>query len=230
MKLSIAGGEDSLRIEVREALIFALAKLIESRSPDTSFHLERVREYSRTLAQYVVESPDFAGKLPDDFVESIYLTSSLHDIGNVCIPDFIIQCPARLTPEQARVMRQHTTLGAEALSVIAAEFPDEGFIRMACDIALYHHERYDGKGYPTGISGANIPLCARIVSLADAYDAMTTPRAYRQPVPHTLARMLIDGGRGKQFDPLVVDAFLASEGEFVAIMEQFGGDTLLMAA
>ena len=156
-----------------------------------------------------------------DFVELIYLTSPLHDIGKVGIPDRILQKAGPLTEDEFEIMKQHAASGGMTLDSALYAHPEAKFLCMARDIARSHHERFDGSGYPHGLAGDAIPLCGRIVALADVYDALTTRRVYKPPVSHRNARRIILAGRGTQFDPDIVEAFLANEARFVAIHRQY---------
>jgi len=215
--LRVKAGERLLGLETRDLLIFALAKLAESRDTDTGAHLERVRTYSRVIAEHLSHLPKYRDQINADFVRLIYLTSPLHDIGKVGIPDSVLLKPGVLTREEFEIMKTHTTRGAETLDAALHEYPAAGFLRMARDIAASHHERYDGTGYPEGLAGENIPLCGRIVALADVYDALTSKRVYKEAFSHDTARQIVIEARGTHFDPDVVDAFLAIEDKFIAI-------------
>jgi putative two-component system response regulator len=217
-------GERVLALESRNVTIFALARLAESRDPETGAHLERIREYSRLIAQHLSRQEKFRDAVDGDFIELIYLTSPLHDIGKVGIPDKVLLKPARLSDREFEVMKQHTLVGAETLDAAVRMHPEAKFLHMARDIALTHHERFDGGGYPYGLAGTQIPLCGRIVALADVYDALTTRRVYKDAYSHEKARSIILEGRGTHFDPDVVDAFLDNEAMFVAIRESFADE------
>ena len=201
-------------LETRHVTIFALARLAESRDPETGQHLERIREYSRILAGQLAAGNEFRGELSPEFVETIYLTSPLHDIGKVGIPDFILLKADSLTAGEFEVMKRHTVIGSDTLGAAAAQYPGVEYLRMATEIAGFHHERFNGTGYPEGLAGHRIPLCARIVGLADVYDALTSRRVYKEAMPHDVARNIVLDERGQHFDPVVVDAFLAIEGQF----------------
>lgn len=216
--------ERMLSLITRDVTIFALAKLAESRDTDTGAHLERVRHYSRALASYLRFQPGFSDQIDDEFIQLIFLTSPLHDIGKVGIPDAILLKPDRLTPEEFDYMKRHTTIGADTLEAALKAHPEALYLQMARDIALTHHERYDGAGYPLGLSGAHIPVAGRIVALADVYDALTSRRVYKLAYSADTARSLITDQRGKQFDPTIVDAFLALEPEFDSIRRQFADE------
>jgi len=225
LSVRVKAGERILSLETRQITIFALAKLADIRDDETGMHLERMREYSRILALHISNRPELLDKLSSDYADMIFMTSPLHDIGKVGIPDCVLLKPGRLDDEEFVVMKTHTTLGGETFSAALEQFPDAQYLRMARDIALYHHERYDGKGYPEGRAGTDIPLCARIVSVADVYDALISKRVYKQAFSHEIARSLIIEGSGAQFDPIVVDAFMAHEEEIRAIADRLAERT-----
>jgi cyclic di-GMP phosphodiesterase len=158
--------------------------------------------------------PKFRGVIDDKTVRLIYETSPLHDIGKVGIPDSILRKPGKLTEEEMAIMRTHTTLGKKTLDSALEKYPDAEFLRFARDIVACHHERWDGAGYPNRLSGEAIPLCARIVSVADVYDALTSDRVYRRAMTQEEARKIIVDGSSTQFDPDVVAAFEELSVEF----------------
>ena len=207
-------------LETRDLMIFGMAKLAESRDSDTGSHLERVRKYCEILASHLSGLPRFAPVVDPEFCRLIYATSPLHDIGKVGIPDAILLKADRLMPAEFEVMKSHTLIGAETLGAALKEFPEAKFLSMARDIALCHHEKWDGGGYPRGLSGANIPLCARIVALADVYDALRSARVYKNSQTHAQARETILAGSGRHFDPDIVGAFLATEERFDQVARQ----------
>jgi cyclic di-GMP phosphodiesterase len=212
--MRVNAGQQVLNLETRGLTIFALARLAESRDSDTGEHLERVQKYCRILAQELQEHAGYADVIDDEFVQLMYETSPLHDIGKVAIPDSILLKPGRLTPEEFEVMKTHTVRGAETIAAMHKEFPNAQFLDMAHDIVLSHHEKYDGSGYPRGLSGTTIPLCARIMAVADVYDALTSVRVYKGAYSHEKAKLLITDDAGIHFDPDVVGAFLTCEDEF----------------
>jgi len=192
-------------IRSRNTLIFALAKLAESRDLETGEHLERIAAYSRVLAEQLrVAEPT----LNDDWIMNLQLASSLHDIGKVGIPDAVLLKPGALSAEERGIIERHPSIGAQALDAILARQPGDELLSMARNIAAGHHERWDGRGYPSGLAAADIPLEARIVSVADVYDALTSKRVYKPAMSHDEAVRIITEGRGTQFDPRVVDALL----------------------
>jgi len=217
----LRAAERVLSLETREVAIFAMAKLAESRDLETGAHLERVQRYSRALALNLANLPQFSQELNAEYARLIYLTSPLHDIGKVGIPDCVLLKPGRLSEHEFEIMKTHTTLGAQTLDAALKRFPDVKFLRMARDIAATHHERFDGTGYPGGLAGNAIPLCGRIVALADVYDALTSKRVYKEAFTHEIAKNMIQRERGTQFDPAIVDAFLSIEAEFLRIRSEY---------
>ncbi|MCC6428454.1 MAG: response regulator [Phycisphaerales bacterium] len=207
-KRRLVAERQAVELRARNTLIFGLAKLAESRDSDTGEHLERIEAYCRVLAEQLRGTlPD----LTDEWVINLQLASSLHDIGKVGIPDGVLLKAGPLTPEERSIMQRHPTIGAEALDAILARDSGDELLRMARNIAACHHERWDGGGYPSGLRGHDIPLEARIVSVADVYDALTSKRVYKPGMPHEKALAIIVEGRQTQFDPDVVDALLKSE-------------------
>jgi putative two-component system response regulator len=191
----------------RDATVFALAKLAETRDSETGDHLARMREFSQFLAIQMGREEKYAASITPSFLRDFYRATVLHDIGKVATPDAILLKPGKLTAEEFEVMKRHTTVGAETLEGAATLDGDSGFLKMAALIARSHHERFDGAGYPDGLRGEQIPLPARIVAVADVFDALTSRRVYKGPMPLEDARQAILAGAGTQFDPDVVRAF-----------------------
>lgn len=213
LELEVSNREEEI-VKTQSAVIFGLAKLAESRDNDTGEHLDRIRSYVMILSEDLERRMD---AIDQDFVHNLALASSLHDIGKVGIPDSILLKPGRLSPEEREIMELHTLIGGECLEAIQNRLENNVFMHYAKQVAYYHHERWDGKGYPHGLSGTDIPLVARIVAVADVYDALTSKRPYKQPLSHLESKAIILSGSGSQFDPEVVDAFLRHEDEFEAI-------------
>jgi putative two-component system response regulator len=201
--------------------IFALAKLAESRDVETGAHLERVMNYSRILAQQLPAMGSYVDEIDPEFVRLVYGTSPLHDIGKVGIPDGVLLKPGRLDDREFEIMKTHAEIGAKTLDAALRRFPGAKFLRMARDIAASHHERWDGNGYPSKLARERIPLCGRIVAVADVYDALTSKRVYKNAFAHEVAKGLIVKESGTQFDPAIVAAFVAAEAAFMAVREQF---------
>ena len=197
--------------------IFALSKLAESRDTDTGEHIERVQLLCKALALRLAEEPGYAGSVNTDFVHCIYNASPLHDIGKVAVADSILLKPGKLTPEEFDVMKTHTVIGVSTLQKVYEQYPGNAFIAMGISIARSHHERWDGNGYPDRLAGQDIPLEARIMAIADVYDALRSKRCYKEGMSRSQSRSIIEDGSGTQFDPVLVKAFLDIEEEFNAI-------------
>jgi putative two-component system response regulator len=212
------------RADAEDATARALARLAKRRDDETGWHLERVSRYCRLIAHGLSADGRCADELTDRFVQDLVRAAPLHDIGKVGIPDAILDKPGKLDAAEWEVMRTHPALGADALRALIESTPRPGFLRLAHDVALCHHERWDGGGYPRGLSGDAIPLSARIVALADVYDALTTRRPYKEPWPHARALELIASERGRHFDPDVVDAFMRRADEADQIRERFADE------
>ncbi len=188
--------------------IFSLAKLAQSRDDDTGKHLERVQNYCSIIARDLKENSPYADQMDSRFIENLVNASSLHDIGKVGISDSILLKPGKYTPEEFEIMKRHTIIGYRTLSDVNSKFGKNAFIDMGMTIAIYHHERWDGKGYPLGLKGDEIPLAARIMALADVYDAISTKRVYKTPFPKEECIKIIVDGSGTQFDPVLIESFL----------------------
>lgn len=202
------------------ATIFALAKLAEARDDDTGHHIERVQTYSKLLAEQMRDMALHVAQLTGAFIETVYQTASLHDIGKVGTPDAILLKPGKLTSEEFAQMKRHCVLGADTLATVLQRHPDNQFLRMGVDVARSHHEKWDGSGYPDGLCGEAIPLAARIVALADFYDALTSNRCYRSAFSHEDTCRMICESSGTHFDPEIVNAFTATEAQFRRVRQQ----------
>jgi len=196
------------------AMIFALAKLSHTRDDDTGLHLERVQHLCRLLASAMARDPAWGEAISPDFITTIFHASPLHDLGKVGIRDAILLKPDRLTPEEYAIMKTHTTIGADTLASVHRQYPENEFIQMGIDIARHHHEKWDGTGYPAGLSGPDIPVSARIMALVDVYDALRARRPYKEPFSHEKARAIVLEGSGINFDPRIVSLFARIDGEF----------------
>jgi len=209
--------------DTQSATILGFARLTEYRDKDTGKHLERIREYTRVLALGLAKLPKYADYITADYVEDLCLSSILHDVGKVGIADAILQKPGKLDSEEFERMKQHARLGGEALRAVDQEIKRESFLTIGKEIAFSHHERWDGTGYPAGRREEQIPLSARIVALADVYDALTSARTYKGPLSHEEAVKIILSERGTHFDPDIVDAFSANLETFrrIQMLESF---------
>ena len=218
-------------LQTRDATIYAFAVLAETRDSDTGNHIRRTQRYVRALAQELRNDHHFANTLTDESVELLFKSAPLHDIGKVGIPDNILLKPGKLTSEEFAVMKCHPTIGRDAIlaaeSVLGAE---NGFLRFAREIAYSHQEKWDGSGYPEGLSGAAIPLSARLMAVADVYDALISRRVYKPPFSHATAVQIITQGSGAHFDPDIVAAFSRIADEFNAIACKYSDGSLDLSA
>lgn len=200
--------QQEVQLKTQQATIFGLAKLADSRDKYTGEHLDRIRTLCREIALELGRDNKYQGRIDAGFVDNLTDSCSLHDLGKVAIPDAILLKPGPLTAEEYEAIKRHTSIGGEALGDMDEKLGQASFIAMGREIALFHHERYDGGGYPHGLKGEEIPLSARIVAVADTYDALTSDRCYQPERPHAEAVEVIARERGTQFHPDVVDAFL----------------------
>ncbi len=224
LRLRLRTAERILTLQSHELVIFALAKLAESRDSETGAHLERIREYCRVLTEQLGQNPKYRGQIDGEFTRLMYLSSPLHDIGKVGIPDSVLLKPGRLTKDEYEVMKRHAQIGGETLDAAVASHRGAGFLSIASEIAWTHHEKFDGTGYPRGLKGTDIPLCGRIVAVADFYDALTTQRVYKEAYSADFAKSVIVEGCGKHFDPDVVQAFLECEPEFQKVLARMSDE------
>ncbi|KGE71691.1 response regulator [Spirochaeta lutea] len=191
----------------QDVTIASLAGLAETRDKETGSHIWRTQNYVRTLAISLPDLPGYAQQINDEDIYRMYKSAPLHDIGKVGIPDAILQKPGPLTKEEFEIMKSHTTLGYQALLQAEQSIGTTSFLRYAREIVYTHHEKWDGTGYPQGLSGEDIPLAGRIMAIADVYDALISKRVYKQPFPHSLAVQTILDGSGTHFDPTLVQVF-----------------------
>ncbi len=208
----------------RAAAIIGLAKLAEYRDKETGAHLERIREYARIIAQELSTRPEYRDHITWEYIEDIYNSAILHDIGKVGVPDAILLKEGSLNQDESEHIKRHPVLGGDALKAVESQIEGQSFLTLGKEIAYCHHEKWDGSGYPKGMKGEEIPLSARIVTLADVYDALTSERTYKEAFSHEEAKSIIMADRGKQFAPDVVDAFVAHEKEFRRIREELFND------
>jgi putative two-component system response regulator len=200
----------------------AIAQLAALRDDDTGRHSLRTSRFVAALAARLRLRPHLHKLLTDEYIALLVRSTPLHDIGKVGIPDRILHKPGKLDAEEWTVMRSHTVIGADTIARAEAEADHAiPFLRIAKEMARSHHERWDGTGYPDRLAGPAIPLSARIMAVADVFDALTTTRPYKQPLPHDEARRIIVDGRGSHFDPDVVDGFVGCFDEFVAASHRF---------
>jgi len=215
--------EEKVIEQVREisdsqmATILALAKLAEYRDEDTGRHIERIQYFCRLLVTCLAENPKHKKLLTPLYVDNISHASPLHDIGKVGIPDYILLKPGKLTPDEFEIMKTHTVIGFDLLQTVKNRYTKNSFINLGIEISRSHHEKWDGSGYPDGLKGTDIPMSARILAVADVYDALRSKRPYKTGFDHATSMKIILEGRGIHFDPEVVDAFSDRQDEFMRI-------------
>jgi putative two-component system response regulator len=207
---------------IQEISIRALAHLAEIRDPETGNHILRTQHYVRTLALHLRQLPNFTDVLTDHYIKTLARSAPLHDIGKVGIPDAILRKPGPLTADEWITMKTHAQLGSEAIEMAERDASVQvEFLRVAKEIAHWHHEKWDGSGYPDGLIGAAIPISARIMALADVFDALISRRVYKEAMPLEDVKKIILAGRGQHFDPDMVDIMLSHFDDFCDIAERY---------
>ncbi len=208
----------------QDVIINALTSLAETRDKETGSHIIRTQYYVKALAELIRKLPEYKNDLDNDAtIEAIFKTAPLHDVGKVGIPDGILLKPGKLNAEEWDIMRTHATLGGDALKQARESVKGKGasFLKYAEEIAYYHHEKWDGSGYPLGLSGNDIPISARLMAIADVYDALLSKRCYKEAFSHEKALLIMEEGKGLHFDPVMLDVFLANEHLFFDIAEKY---------
>lgn len=209
-------------IAIQNVTIFAMASLAETRDNETGNHIKRTSNYVKILAKKLQNHPKFRAYLTDEMIDTLYKSAPLHDIGKIGIPDHILLKPAKLTPEEFEIMKTHTTLGKEAIEHAEKELGYEvDFLKTAKEIAYSHQEKYDGSGYPLGLKGDEIPISARLMCIADVYDALRSKRIYKDSFDLQTTLKIMKEGKGTHFDPDMVDAFLEIHNEFEVIASNY---------
>jgi len=207
---------------IQDVTILAMASLAETRDSDTGNHIRRTQYYVKALAEQLKTHPRFGYFLSDDTIKLLFKSAPLHDIGKIGIPDHILLKPGRFEPHEFEIMKSHTTLGRDAIAHAEKQLGMEvGFLHFAKEIAYSHQEKWDGSGYPEGLAGEAIPISARLMAVADVYDALISRRVYKEAMPHEAAVQIIADGRGRHFDPDVVDAFIDLQDAFRTIAERY---------
>ena len=206
-------------LNAQNATIFSMIKLAEFRDTETGDHIERVAASCRFLARKLSETPALNQYINNEYIDNIFKASPLHDIGKIGIPDRILLKPGKLTQQEFEIMKTHTELGYQTLLKVYNQYPDNRFLKLGSHIVRYHHEKWNGRGYPLGLSKEDIPLSARIMAIVDVYDALRSKRVYKDPLSHEESVIIIGRGRGEDFDPNITDIFLENEFEFKKIYE-----------
>ncbi len=218
------GSRDGELVAARGALVLALAKLVEARSNETGGHLLRLQRYSAFLGEAAARTPPFADRLTPDVRQAIEQAAPLHDIGKVAIPDAILNKPGKLTPEEFNVMKRHAAAGADTLAEVCKQYQfATAFLFTAREIARSHHEKWNGRGYPDGLAGEAIPLSARIVAVADVYDALRSPRVYKPGYSHAEAVDIILNQSPGHFDPNLSAIFGDMHRQFAQVYAEYAG-------
>jgi len=214
---------DKKLIASQTAIITAFCALAEARDNETGNHIRRTQNYVLALAEELRLHPRFSESLDEETIRLIYKSAPLHDVGKVAVPDAILLKPGKLTPEEWEVMKRHCVAGRNAIITAAREMGEGGgeFFGFAAEIAYSHHERWDGTGYPCGLAGEDIPLSARLLAVADVYDALITKRVYKDAYPHEESIQIILAERGSHFDPDIIDAMVKIADKFNAIAHEF---------
>ena len=203
--------------EMQVHIISGLANLIESRDIDTGLHVARTSAYAKALAECAREDLVYTDQITDHFIDLLYTLAPMHDVGKILISDTLLRKPGRLTPEEYEEIKKHAELGGQVVRQILVDISDEEYVSFASDIAMYHHEKWDGTGYPKGLKGEEIPLCARIMAFADVFDALVSKRCYKEPVPVEKAFEIIKNDAGTHFDPYLAEVFLHHKDIFAKI-------------
>jgi len=211
--------------QTRDVTILTLASLAETRDNETGAHILRTQRYVRALAQQLSDHPRFSEVLDEETIDLLYKSAPLHDIGKVGIPDEILLKPGKLNDEEFLIMKTHAQVGADALKIAEESLGSNSFLNLAREISLTHHEKWDGSGYPAGLSGDDIPVSGRLMAVADVYDALISKRVYKPAFPHEKAMEIIREGRGLHFDPDVIDALNVIEQQFQDIAATFSDET-----
>jgi putative two-component system response regulator len=216
-------GERTAQLQLmQEATIMAMASMAETRGDDTGNHIRRTQHYVRELARHLQRHPRFAAELTDENIELLFQSAPLHDIGKAGIPDSILHKPGKLTSDEFEVMKLHAAYGRDTIMLVERHLGgSNNFLMFARQIAHSHQERWDGSGYPERLAGERIPVAARLMAVADVYDALISSRVYKPAFSHQQAVTIMREGRGTHFDPDVLDAFFALEGRFAAIAAQY---------
>jgi putative two-component system response regulator len=210
--------------QTQDVTIHSLASLAETRDNETGGHILRTQHYVKLLSQHLAQKKIYKDQLDKTTIDLFFKSAPLHDIGKVGVPDAILLKPGKLTDQEFEIMKNHARLGYEALLKAEEAFEMQGkpsFLRHARDIALTHHEKWNGRGYPQGLSETDIPLSGRLMAVADVYDALISKRVYKAAFSHKEAVEIIAQGKGEHFDPELVDAFLALSAEFQRIKQKF---------
>ena len=207
--------------QMQEGLIITMADMVESRDSDTGYHILKTADYVEIILEGLVKKGYYKEKLTPKYIEDVKMSAPLHDIGKINIPDSVLNKPGKLTDEEYEIMKRHTTEGKKLMEKAISTVQGENYLKEARNMAAYHHEKWDGTGYPEGLKGAVIPLSARIMAVADVFDALTAKRVYKDPMPFEKAMSIITEGAGKHFDPKCVEVFVDAEKEVRRVLRKY---------
>ena len=208
-------------IKMQNHTIESLSNLVENRDEDTGEHVRRTRAYVELIAVQLMKNNRYPEIVTPRYIRFLKRAAPMHDIGKIVVPDAVLKKPGRFTPDEFKLMQRHTTEGGRIVHEILDGYEDPEYIQMTSDIATYHHEKWDGTGYPSGLKGEDIPLCARIMALADVFDALVSPRVYKSPMTYEEAYAIIESGIGSHFDPIIANEFLNIKEKTAAVNESF---------
>ncbi len=208
-------------IKMQDHTIESLSNLVENRDEDTGEHVRRTRAYVELIAIQLMKNNRFPEILNACYIRYLKRAAPMHDIGKIVVPDAVLKKPGRLTPEEFEFMKKHASEGGRIVHEILDGYENPDYIKITADIATHHHEKWDGTGYPDGLKGEEIPLCARIMALADVFDALVSPRVYKTPMSYEEAYKIIEEGAGTHFDPLIAHEFLSIKEKTSAVNEIF---------
>ncbi|MBR6266763.1 MAG: HD domain-containing protein [Selenomonadaceae bacterium] len=215
--------------ELQKAFILTMADMVERRDQNTGEHIKKTAAYVKIIAEEMKREGAYPKEITDEFVRRIVDSAPLHDLGKIGVPDAILNKPGKLTDEEFDIIKSHTKIGGRIISSLISAVPDSEYLYDAMDLALYHHEKWNGRGYPMGLSGEDIPISARIMAVADVFDALVSNRSYKKGFPYEKALAIIREERGAHFDPIVVDAFFAVKDEILKVADEFSEQKTPMA-
>ncbi|MBQ1881552.1 MAG: HD domain-containing protein, partial [Lachnospiraceae bacterium] len=210
--------------KMQDGLIITMADLVESRDSDTGAHVQKTAAYVKIIVEGLKKKGYYLQKITPKFMSDVVRSAPLHDVGKINIPDEVLNKPGKLTDEEYEIMKTHTTAGKRIMENAISTVEGDNYLKEARNMAAYHHERWDGKGYPEGIHGEVIPLSARIMAVADVFDALTSPRVYKPAFPLEKALAILEEGKGTQFDPKCVEVFMDSLPEVKVILKKYNKD------
>ncbi|MCR4666383.1 MAG: HD domain-containing protein [Desulfovibrio sp.] len=207
--------------KMHNALITTLADMVEKRDKNTGEHIRKTAAYTKIIMDQLRINSEYKKEITDTFYNNVINSAPLHDIGKINVPDAILNKPGKLTDDEFTLMKSHTTTGGTIISHLIEVVPESSYLTEAQNLATYHHEKWNGRGYPSGLAGTDIPLSARIMAVADVFDALVSKRSYKEGMPYEKAFAIIMEERGSHFDPIIVDAFFAAKEKVLEVADKF---------